>query len=145
MVIALLAALGQEAELAFHVPAGLNHGLTREEIEEIMDPPVPVRRLSAGRRWHARGTKGVRSVYLAATPREAPVGGAPSPWGWVGPAQLRRVTPAQGAGMLTALHERLAVDDDVLVARPPSARSGRRRRESRGGTRADARPDGPDR
>ena len=30
------AALGQEAELAFHVPAGLNHGLRRTEIEEVM-------------------------------------------------------------------------------------------------------------
>ena len=36
MVIALLAAMGQERELAFHVPAGLHHGLAREEIEEIM-------------------------------------------------------------------------------------------------------------
>ncbi len=36
VVIAILTALGQEAELAFHVPAGLNHGLTRAEIEEIM-------------------------------------------------------------------------------------------------------------
>jgi 4-carboxymuconolactone decarboxylase len=36
VVIAILTTLGQEAELAFHVPAGLNHGLTREEIEEIM-------------------------------------------------------------------------------------------------------------
>jgi len=36
VVIALLAAMGQEGELAFHVPAGLHHGLTREEIEEIM-------------------------------------------------------------------------------------------------------------
>ena len=36
IVIAILTALGQEAELAFHVPAGLNHGLTREEIEEVM-------------------------------------------------------------------------------------------------------------
>ena len=36
VVIAILTALGQEAELAFHVPAGLNHGLTREEIEEII-------------------------------------------------------------------------------------------------------------
>ena len=32
----LMTALGQEAELAFHVPAGLNHGLSRVEIEEIM-------------------------------------------------------------------------------------------------------------
>ena len=36
VVIAILTALGQEHELAFHVPAGLNHGLTREEIEEVM-------------------------------------------------------------------------------------------------------------
>ena len=36
VVIALLAALGQEGELAFHVPAGLHHGLTRVEVEEIM-------------------------------------------------------------------------------------------------------------
>jgi len=36
VVISILAALGQEAELAFHVPAGLNHDLTRVEIEEIM-------------------------------------------------------------------------------------------------------------
>lgn len=36
VVISILAALGQDAELAFHVPGGLNHGLTREEIEEIM-------------------------------------------------------------------------------------------------------------
>ena len=36
IVIAILTALGQERELAFHVPAGLEHGLTREEIEEIM-------------------------------------------------------------------------------------------------------------
>ncbi len=36
VVIAILTALGQEAELAFHVPGGLNHGLTQEEIEEMM-------------------------------------------------------------------------------------------------------------
>ena len=36
VVIAILTALGQEAELAFHVPGGLNHGLTAEEIEEMM-------------------------------------------------------------------------------------------------------------
>jgi 4-carboxymuconolactone decarboxylase len=36
VVIAILGALGQEGELAFHVPAGLQHGLTRTEIEEIM-------------------------------------------------------------------------------------------------------------
>ncbi len=36
VVISILAALGQEAELAFHVPAGLNHGLSRDQIQEIM-------------------------------------------------------------------------------------------------------------
>jgi 4-carboxymuconolactone decarboxylase len=35
-VIAILAALGQEHELAVHVPGGLHHGLTRTEIEEVM-------------------------------------------------------------------------------------------------------------
>jgi len=35
-VIAILGALGQEKELAVHVPGGLNHGLTRTEIEEVM-------------------------------------------------------------------------------------------------------------
>ena len=36
VVIAILAALGQHAELTFHVRAGLNHGLTRDEIGEVM-------------------------------------------------------------------------------------------------------------
>ena len=36
VVIAILAALGLTNELAFHIPAGLNHGLSRTEIEEIM-------------------------------------------------------------------------------------------------------------
>ena len=36
VVLSILSALGQVNELAFHVPAGLNHGLTRVEIEEIM-------------------------------------------------------------------------------------------------------------
>ncbi len=36
VVISMLAALGQVEELAFHVPAGLNHGLSRTEIEETM-------------------------------------------------------------------------------------------------------------
>ncbi|MFN0028268.1 MAG: carboxymuconolactone decarboxylase family protein [Acidimicrobiales bacterium] len=35
-VIAILAALGQTHELSVHVPGGLNHGLTRTEIEEVM-------------------------------------------------------------------------------------------------------------
>jgi 4-carboxymuconolactone decarboxylase len=36
VVIAILTALSRVDELAFHVPAGLNHGLTRIEIEEVM-------------------------------------------------------------------------------------------------------------
>ena len=36
IVIAILTVLSRVDELAFHVPAGLNHGLNREEIEEIM-------------------------------------------------------------------------------------------------------------
>ena len=36
MVISILAALGQEAELTFHVHGGLNHGLTADEIQEVM-------------------------------------------------------------------------------------------------------------
>lgn len=36
VVIAILTTLSKTEELAFHVPAGLHHGLTREEIEEIM-------------------------------------------------------------------------------------------------------------
>jgi 4-carboxymuconolactone decarboxylase len=35
-VIAILTSLGATEELAFHVPGGLNHGLTRDEIEEVM-------------------------------------------------------------------------------------------------------------
>lgn len=36
VVITILASFGLTAELAFHVPAGLRHGLSRVEIEEIM-------------------------------------------------------------------------------------------------------------
>ncbi len=36
VVIAILTVLSLTGELAFHVPAGLNHGLSRTEIEEIM-------------------------------------------------------------------------------------------------------------
>lgn len=36
VVIAILTVLSRTDELAFHVPAGLNHGLSRAEIEEIM-------------------------------------------------------------------------------------------------------------
>ena len=36
VVISILTVLSRIDELAFHVPAGLNHGLDRDEIEEIM-------------------------------------------------------------------------------------------------------------
>ena len=36
VVIAILTSLGAVAELAVHVPAGLAHGLSRAEIEEIV-------------------------------------------------------------------------------------------------------------
>lgn len=36
VVISLLAALGREVELRMHVAGGLNHGLRREEIDEIL-------------------------------------------------------------------------------------------------------------
>ena len=36
VTVAILAILTREAELAVHVPAALNHGCTREEVEEIM-------------------------------------------------------------------------------------------------------------
>ncbi len=36
VVVSILAALGKEQELAFHVPGALNHGVSREEIEEVM-------------------------------------------------------------------------------------------------------------
>jgi 4-carboxymuconolactone decarboxylase len=36
VVIAILTALSRVDELAFHVPASLNHGLSRVEVEEIM-------------------------------------------------------------------------------------------------------------
>ncbi|HCB34874.1 MAG TPA: hypothetical protein DEP69_06990, partial [Acidimicrobiaceae bacterium] len=35
-VIAILTVLGLADELAFHVPVGLNHGLSRTEVEEVM-------------------------------------------------------------------------------------------------------------
>jgi 4-carboxymuconolactone decarboxylase len=37
VVIAILVWLGATAELAFHAPAGLQHGLTRVEIEEVVN------------------------------------------------------------------------------------------------------------
>jgi 4-carboxymuconolactone decarboxylase len=37
VVISILVNLGAVAELAFHVPAGLRHGLTRVEIEEVVN------------------------------------------------------------------------------------------------------------
>ena len=36
VVIAILTVLSRIDELAFHVPAGLHHGLSRDEIEEVM-------------------------------------------------------------------------------------------------------------
>jgi 4-carboxymuconolactone decarboxylase len=36
IVIAVLTALGRQDELAVHIPGGLNHGLTRTEITEVM-------------------------------------------------------------------------------------------------------------
>jgi len=36
VVVAILTALSRVEELAFHVPAALNHGLSRTEVEEIM-------------------------------------------------------------------------------------------------------------
>lgn len=35
-VISILVALSMPAQLSFHIPAGLNHGLSREEVEEVM-------------------------------------------------------------------------------------------------------------
>ena len=36
VVVAILTWLGKERELAFHIPGALNHGLSREEVAEIM-------------------------------------------------------------------------------------------------------------
>lgn len=36
VVVAILTWLGKENELAFHIPGALNHGLTRDEVREIM-------------------------------------------------------------------------------------------------------------
>jgi 4-carboxymuconolactone decarboxylase len=36
VVVAILTWLGKERELAFHIPGALNHGLSRDEIQEIM-------------------------------------------------------------------------------------------------------------
>ena len=36
MVVSILTALSRIDELAFHIPAALNHGLSRKEVEEIM-------------------------------------------------------------------------------------------------------------
>jgi 4-carboxymuconolactone decarboxylase len=36
VVVAILTWLGKDNELAFHIPAALNHGLSREEVSEIM-------------------------------------------------------------------------------------------------------------
>jgi 4-carboxymuconolactone decarboxylase len=36
VTVAILAILARADELAVHVPGALNHGVTREEIEEVM-------------------------------------------------------------------------------------------------------------
>jgi 4-carboxymuconolactone decarboxylase len=36
VVVSILTALSRIDELAFHIPAALNHGLSRKEVEEIM-------------------------------------------------------------------------------------------------------------
>ena len=36
VVVAILTYLGKERELAFHIPGALNHGLTRDEVREVM-------------------------------------------------------------------------------------------------------------
>ena len=36
IVVAILTWLGKDRELAFHIPAALNHGLSRDEVREIM-------------------------------------------------------------------------------------------------------------
>ena len=59
-VIAILTSLGAAEELAFHLPGGLRHGLTRAEIEEVMTHltlyagiPLAVQGLRAARRAFA--------------------------------------------------------------------------------------------
>ncbi len=41
VVISMLTALNRETELRFHVAGGLNHGLTRDEVDEIMVQIAP--------------------------------------------------------------------------------------------------------
>jgi 4-carboxymuconolactone decarboxylase len=65
VVITILASFGLAAELAFHVPAGLNHGLTRVEIEEIMTHLC----LYAG---IPRGVEGMRATRAAFHKIDAP-------------------------------------------------------------------------
>jgi 4-carboxymuconolactone decarboxylase len=36
IVVAILTWLGKDQELAFHIPAALNHGLSRDEVTEVM-------------------------------------------------------------------------------------------------------------
>jgi alkylhydroperoxidase/carboxymuconolactone decarboxylase family protein YurZ len=76
VVIAILAAMGQERELAFHVPAGLHHGLGRGEIEEIMVHLC----LYAGFPRAVDGMRAARAAFakIAAPPPPA-AGGAPRP------------------------------------------------------------------
>lgn len=41
VVIAMLTALGRDRELRFHLAGGLNHGLTRDEVDEVMVQIAP--------------------------------------------------------------------------------------------------------
>lgn len=58
VVVAILAALSKEQELVFHVPAALTHGVTRDEIEEVM---VTL----AGYGGFPRGVEGMRAARAA--------------------------------------------------------------------------------
>lgn len=59
IVIAILTAQSLTDELAFHVPAGLNHGLTRVEIEEIMVQLT----IYAGVPRAIEGTRAMQAAY----------------------------------------------------------------------------------
>ena len=62
VVVAILTYLSKDRELAFHIPAALNHGLSREEVTRGHGADVRVRRLPASRRGHAGGPGGVRQA-----------------------------------------------------------------------------------
>jgi 4-carboxymuconolactone decarboxylase len=71
VVLAILGALGQEGELAFHVPAGLQHGLGRSEIEEIMVHLC----LYAGFPRAVDGMRAARAAFARIDERAAKVAG----------------------------------------------------------------------